>query len=87
MKSIEQLLELRNNPYYKLSSEEQKRLDDFLSKKSERTDRVKANGSNYEKNIPATVINKNVPKKETGDIPTINDKVSAPRLEHPSDAF
>lgn len=73
MKSIEQLLEISKNPYYTLTNEEQARLDDFLSKKSEQKAPVKKNGKDSEKNIPATVINKNVVKKETGDIPTINN--------------
>lgn len=85
MKSIEQLLSLRENPYYQMDSEELKRLNDFLSKKSEQTDRVKANGKNSEKNIPATVINKNIVTKETGDIPTINDTALADGSNDSSD--
>lgn len=33
MKTIEQLLELSKNPYYKFMPDEQRRLDAFLSKK------------------------------------------------------
>lgn len=33
MKTIEQLLELSKNPYYKFTQDEQVVLDDFLSKK------------------------------------------------------
>ena len=33
MKTIQQLLELHKNPYYKLTAIEQEVLDDFLSKK------------------------------------------------------
>lgn len=72
MKSIEQIIELSSNPYYQFSPEEQKRLNDFLAKKSDIQAPAKKNGKNSEKNIPATVINKNRVKKETGDIPTIN---------------
>jgi hypothetical protein len=77
MKTIEQLIQLSNNPYYKFSPEEKSRLNDFLSKKSEQSSQHKNNGKDSEKNIPATVLNKNVPKKETGEIPTINNVAKA----------
>lgn len=35
MKTIEQLLELSKNPYYKFSNDEKAVLDDFLAKKRE----------------------------------------------------
>lgn len=75
MKSIEQLVELSTNPYYEFSPEEQKRLNDFLFKKSDTQAPAKKNGKNSEKNIPATVLNKNVVRPETGQIPTINNVV------------
>ena len=75
MKSIEQLLELSNNPYYQFSPEEKARLDAFLFKKSAQFNQQKNSDKNSEKNIPATVINKNVVKKETGKIPTVDNIV------------
>lgn len=75
MKDISQLLELQKNPYYQFSPEESQRLKDFLAKNSEKKTPQKKSGKNSEKNIPATVLNKNVVKKETGDIPTINNVV------------
>ena len=76
MKTIEQLVELSSNPYYSLSPEEKARLDDFLSKRSEQFTQQKNNGKSSEKNIPATVLNKNIVKKETGEIPTVDNVVS-----------
>lgn len=73
MKSIEQIIELSSNPYYAFSPEELKRLNDFLAKKSDTQAPAKKNGKNSEKNIPATVINKNRVQKEVGAIPTINN--------------
>jgi len=75
MKSIEQLLELRSNPYYEFTPEEKAALDDFLQPKSEQQSQTKKNGKDSEKNIPATVLNKNVVKKETGKIPTVDNVV------------
>lgn len=76
-KTIEQLLELANNPYYSLSNDEQAELDAFLSKKSEQSASRKTSGDNSEKNIPATVLNKNKVQKETGEIAKINDSVES----------
>lgn len=73
MKTVEQLLELKDNPYYAMSPEEKKLLNDFLSKNSGQTSQAKSNGKDSEKNIPATVLNKNKVQKETGEIPKIND--------------
>lgn len=75
MKSNEQLLELSTNPYYTFSDEERTRLDDFLSKNSAQKSQTTNSSKDSEKNIPATVLNKNVVKKETGEIPTINNVV------------
>ncbi len=74
-KTIEQLLQLSKNPYFELSIEERQRLNDFLSEKSGQNSPLKKSGQDSERNIPATVINKNVVKKETGGIPTINNAV------------
>lgn len=75
MKEIEQLLELKKNPYYEFSPEESKRLNDFLAKNSDTRAPRKKNGKDSEKNIPATVLNKNRVQKETGVIPVINHVV------------
>lgn len=77
MKTIEQLIQLQTNPYYVFTPEERKRLDDFLAEKSGRPLPANSNGDSSEKNIPATVLNKNVVQKETGFIPTINNVAKA----------
>ena len=81
MKSIEQLLELSGNPYYTMDPEEKTALKDFLSKKSEQKAPATKSGKDSEKNIPATVLNKNVVQKETGTIPTINNVATAESKE------
>lgn len=85
MKSIEQLIELSNNPYYTFSLEEKAELDSFLSKKSEQSRQAKKSTDSSEKNIPATVLNKNKVQKETGEIPTINNVAYPDSKEVPSD--
>lgn len=75
MKDIEQLIQLQKNPYYEFSLEEKKRLKDFLAKNSDTQTPQKKNGKDSEKNIPATVLNKNVVAKETGKIPTVDNVV------------
>ena len=75
MKSNEQLLELSKNPYYNMTPDEKSQLDAFLSKKSEQKTPAKNNTGSSEKNIPATVLNKNVVKKETGTFQVINNVV------------
>ena len=75
MKSIEQLLELSKNSYYTLSNEEQAELDAFLAKQSEQQRQQKTSGDSSEKNIPATVLNKNIVKKEVGEIEVMENIV------------
>lgn len=75
MKSVEQLIELSTNPYYEFSDEERTRLNAFLARNSEPQSQQKKNGKDSEKNIPATVINKNKVQKETGEIPTVDNVV------------
>ena len=84
-KPIEQLLELSKNPYFTLSDEEQARLDAFLSKKSAQQSRQKTSGNDSERNIPATVINRNIVRKETGEIPTYENVATPDSTEVPSD--
>jgi hypothetical protein len=59
MKTIEQLLELSKNPYYKFTPEEQQVLDDFLSKKQadHSTDSVKKNSKQSGKSTNVRVRN------------------------------
>lgn len=66
MKTIEQLLFLSKNPYYKLSPEEQQVLEDFLLKKqeSESESFPKKNSKRFTGKIPVTVRNI-VPKVDT----------------------
>lgn len=59
MKTIEQLLELSKNPYYKFTADEQAVLNDFLEKKREEllTKSQKKNSNTSEKNTPVRVRN------------------------------
>tara|TARA_B100001250_G_scaffold371758_1_gene356775 strand:+ start:333 stop:620 length:288 start_codon:yes stop_codon:yes gene_type:complete len=81
MKSIEQLLALKKNPYYQFTPEEAAALEVFLSKKPAKKTQQKNNGKKSEKNIPATVLNKNIVKKETGEIPTVDNVVKGKSSE------
>lgn len=66
MKTVEQLLQLSKNPYYKLSNDEKQVLDDFLSKKQESESKSsrKKNSKKFTGKIPVTVRNI-VPKVDT----------------------
>ena len=69
MKTIEQLLFLSKNPYYKLSYEEQQVLDDFLLKKqeSESESSPKKNSKRLEKltNVRVrNIVEKTIPGPE-----------------------
>ncbi len=72
MKTIEQLLALSNNPYYKFTNDEKAVLDDFLSKKREEhtTSSVKRKEETSENDTPVRVRNiveKTIPDaKESG---------------------
>ena len=68
MKSIEQLLELSKNPYYKFTPNEMTVLDDFLSKKQEKAlkSNQKKNSKNSEKNTPVRV--RNIVEKTIPDV-------------------
>lgn len=59
MKTIEQLLELSKNPYYKFTPSEQAVLDDFLLKEQAKhsTDSLKQKENKSGKNSPVTVHN------------------------------
>lgn len=77
MKTIAQLLELKTNPYYVFSPEESKLLNDFLSTQSAQQKPTKTSSDNSEKNIPATVVNKNIVKKHTGVLETSDSEAKA----------
>lgn len=72
MKTIEQLLELSKNKYYKFTNDEQAVLDDFLSKKSDEhtTSSVKKKEKSSGKDTPVRV--RNIVDKTIDDVPTVN---------------
>lgn len=59
MKTIEQLLELSKNPFYKFTNDEKAVLDDFLEKKREKDLKrlQKKNSRSSETNTPVRVRN------------------------------
>lgn len=67
MKTIDQLLKLSQNPFYKLLPEEQEVLDDFLLKKQEKgsENSQKENSKKLSESTPVTVRNV-VEKADTG---------------------
>lgn len=72
MKTVEQLLHLTKNPYYKMTSDEKAVLDDFLSKKraDHSTNTLKKKEQNSEKNTPVRV--RNIVEKTIDDVPSVN---------------
>lgn len=67
MKTIDQLLKLSQNPFYKLLPEEQEVLDNFLLKKQEKgsENSQKENSEKLSESTPVTVRNV-VEKADTG---------------------
>ena len=63
MKTIDQLLELAKNPYYKFTQTEQEVLDDFLSKKQEKDSKTSHETSSKKLSDKTPVIVKNIVKK------------------------
>lgn len=63
MKSIEQLLFLSRNPYYPMTNDEKAVLDDFLSKKQEKTPKKSQKKSTDESSKKTNVIVRNVVQK------------------------
>lgn len=59
MKTIEQLLDLSKNPYYKFTQDEKAVLDDFLLKKREKDsqNKQKTNSETSENDTPVRVRN------------------------------
>lgn len=76
MKSIEQLLELAKNPYYKFSKDEQEVLDDFLSKKAEKASKKSQQKNSDESSQKTPVVVKNVVKKADTYPPQAPESVS-----------
>jgi len=73
MKTIEQLLELSKNPFYKFTNDEKAVLDDFLAKKREKSspNSQKKNSNKSDKNTPVRVRNiveKTIPQPEEAEI-------------------
>ena len=63
MKTIQQLLKLSENPFYKLTANEQAVLDDFLSEKSGSVSKKSQKKSSSESSKKTRVIVRNVVKK------------------------
>lgn len=74
MKTIEQLLELSKNPYYKFTNDEKAVLDDFLSKKraDHTTSSTKTKDSDSENSTPVRV--RNIVDKTIDDVESVNNE-------------
>lgn len=75
MKTIEQLLKLSKNPYYRFTEAEKQVLDDFLSKKREKNlkNSQKDNSKSSEESSPVRVRNivpKTIDRVEDAPEPT-----------------
>lgn len=69
MKTVEQLLQLSKNPYYKFTNDEKAVLDDFLETQKEEpsTNSVKKKKTHSGKNTPVRV--RNIVGKTIDDVP------------------
>lgn len=63
MKTIEQLLKLSRNPYYKFTQTEREVLDDFLSKNQDSGSQTSQETNSTESSKPTRAIVRNVVKK------------------------
>ena len=72
MKTIEQLLALSDNPYYKFTQDEQAVLDDFLLKKREKDSQSKQKKSSETSENDTPVRVRNVVEKTIDDVPEVN---------------
>jgi len=63
MKTIEQLLKLSQNPFYKFTQTEQEVLDDFLSKNQDSDSPKSQKDSSTESSLKTRAIVRNVVKK------------------------
>lgn len=77
MKTIEQLLELTKNPYYKFTQDEQAVIDDFLSKK-------RAKDSQNKQNPNSNPLDKSTDVRVRNIIPKVIPGV--PNAPEPTDA-
>jgi hypothetical protein len=80
MKTIEQLLYLSKNPYYKFTNDEQAVLDDFLLRKKEEDSEnsQKKNSRSSDKNTPVRV--RNIVEKTVPDVPDAPEPTQADLL-------
>ena len=74
MKTIEQLLFLSKNPYYKLRPEEQEVLDDFLLKKQEEESQTSQKKSSKKSTKNTNVRVKNVVQKTSTESEEIENE-------------
>jgi hypothetical protein len=77
MKTIEQLLELSNNPHYKFLPEEQAVLDDFLSKKREKDSQNKHNPNSNISDKSTDVRVRNIVPKVIPGVPDAPEPTDA----------
>lgn len=70
MKTIEQLLELSKNPFYKFTAAEKEVLDDFLSKKQEKESKKSQKQSSKPSDSNTPVRVRNVVQKT---VPSVKD--------------
>jgi ERCC4-type nuclease len=69
MKTIEQLLQLSKNPYYVFQPDEQRLLDDFLSKKQASTSKKSRKKSSKESSEKTNVRVRNIVEKVIPSVP------------------
>ena len=74
MKTIEQLLFLSKNPYYKLRPEEQQVLDDFLLKRQDEESQTSQKKSSKKLSANTNVRVKNVVQKTNTESEEIEDE-------------
>ncbi len=79
MKTIDQLLELAKNPYYKFTQQEQEILDDFLLKKSEKDSKTSQETNSKKSSDKTPVTVKNIVKKTDTYPPVAQESTQEPR--------
>lgn len=77
MKTIEQLLELSKNPYYKFTQDEQMVLDDFLSKKRAKDSETKQNPNSKPSDKSTDVRVRNIVPKVIPGVPDAPEPTDA----------
>lgn len=68
MKTVEQLLELSSNPYYKFTNDEKAVLDDFLSQRREKTSKNRQNKNSKSSDKNTNVRVRNIVPKTIPDV-------------------